>query len=144
MSEKHRPEMQLLSKNFGIVLSSYSQAINKQQNRRGNLFSHKTKAKNLNEAYYPSVGSNNSTEFPGNRLDYATACFIYIHQNPVLAKLVSTLEDWEFSSFRDYANLRDGKLVSKSLAFDFVELNPEAFYEQSQMIVEEELLKRLF
>ncbi|MGM0622302.1 MAG: transposase, partial [Bacteroidota bacterium] len=79
-----------------------------------------------------------------NQPDYATACFLYIHQNPVIAGLVSKLEDWEFSSFRDYAGMRNGKLVKKELAFEFIELEPEGFLEQSQLFVEEELLKRLF
>jgi hypothetical protein len=61
-----------------------------------------------------------------------------------MAGLVSKLEDWEYSSFRDYAGLRNGKLVKKELAFEFIELNPDDFYNQSQMMVEEELLKRLF
>ncbi len=140
MSEKHRPEMQLLSKNFGIVLSSYTQAINQQQNRKGNLFSHKTKGKLLNDAYY----SSNTSYGMKNKIDYATVCFLYIHQNPVIAGLVPRLEDWEFSSFRDYSGSRNGKLVNKELAFEFIELDKAAFYEQSQRIVEEELLKRLF
>lgn len=143
-NEIHRPELQLLSKNFGVVLSSYTQAINRQQNRKGILFAHKTKAKILNEAYYPLGGSNHLTAGAGRQLDYATACFLYIHQNPVIAGLVSKLEDWEFSSFRDYAGMRNGKLVKKELAFHFIELDTEGFLEQSQLFVEEELLKRLF
>ena len=142
VTETHRPDMQLLAKNIGTVLSSFTQAINRQKGRRGSLFAHKTKAKMLNEAYYSSSGSSRST---GNdQIDYATACFLYIHQNPVIAGLASKLEDWEFSSFRDYARLRNGKLVKKDLAFEFVDLEADAFYEQSQMLVEEELLKRLF
>jgi REP element-mobilizing transposase RayT len=138
--EKHRPCTQLLSKNIGIVLSSYSQAINRQENRQGNLFSHKTKAKMLNELY-PSSGSNRLT---GNQPDYATNCFLYIHQNPVIAGLVSKLKDWEFSSFRDFAGLRNGKLVNKQLAFEFVDLDPEHFYEQSNRLVDDELLRKFF
>ena len=48
-SESHLPNIQLLSKRFGNALSSYSQAINRERNRRGKLFSHNTKAKNLND-----------------------------------------------------------------------------------------------
>ena len=80
----------------------------------------------------------------GNRLDYATTCFLYIHQNPVIAGLVSKLEDWEFSSFRDFAGLRNGKLVNKQLAFEFIDLDPEHFYEQSNRLVDDELLRKLF
>jgi hypothetical protein len=34
----------------------------------------------------------------------------YIHRNPVEAQLVSRAEDWEFSSYRDYLQLRRGTL----------------------------------
>ncbi len=95
-TEKHRPETQILSKNIGTVLSSYTQAINRQQGRKGNLFAHKTKAKILNEAYYPPRGSN---RLAGSQLDYATACFLYIHQNPVMAGIALKLEDWSFLHF---------------------------------------------
>lgn len=143
-NEKHRPDTQLLSKNIGIVLSSYSQAINKQENRRGNLFSHKTKAKMLNESYYPSSGWNHLTGSSNNQPDYATTCFLYIHQNPVIAGLVSKLDDWEFSSFRDFAGFRNGKLINKQLAFEFIELEPEHFREQSNRWVDDELVRKLF
>jgi len=145
ISEKHRPDTQLLSKNVGIVLSSYTQAINRQENRRGNLFAHKTKAKMLNEEYlYPSSGWNRLTGSPGSQPDYATTCFLYIHQNPVLSGHVSKLEEWEFSSFRDFAGFRNGKLVNKKLAFEFVDLDPEHFYEQSNRLVDDEILRKLF
>jgi len=133
-AEKHRPELQVLSKNIGIVLSSYTQAINRQKGRKGNLFAHKTKAKTLNEAYYPPSGSN---RLAGLQLDYATACFLYIHQNPVMAGIAIELGDWEFSSFRDYAGFRDGKLVRKDLAFDFIDLDFDDFQGQSQLIVDD-------
>jgi len=45
INEKHRIHTQVLSKNIGTLLSSYTQAINKQVNRRGALFAHKTIAK---------------------------------------------------------------------------------------------------
>lgn len=136
--ESHRQNLQLLSKSFGIVLSSYTQAINKQQNRRGKLFAHNTKAKNLNEEALS--GWNRLSH---HQPDYATACFLYIHQNPVMAGLVSKLEEWEYSSFRDYANLRKGKLIQKKLAKEIIDLDFEDFNQQSQFIVEDELLKKL-
>jgi hypothetical protein len=40
-------EMSQLAKGFRQLLSSYSQAINKQESRTGSLFRQKTKAKNL-------------------------------------------------------------------------------------------------
>lgn len=121
-NENHRPKHQLFSKNLGRILNSYTQAINKQQNRRGRLFSHETKAKNLNEQAILQANKNlnNSTI---NSPDYATTCFLYIHQNPVMDGLVSKLEDWEFSSFSDYAGLRNGKLIKKELCEEIIELD---------------------
>ena len=141
MNEKHRPELQLLAKNFGTVLSSYTQAINRQENRRGSLFAHKTKAKMLNEAYYPTSGWNRLAD---RQPDYVTTCFLYIHQNPVVAGLVSNLEDGGFSSFRDYAGLRNGKLVNKEIAKEYIELDFDNFASQSKFLIDEEILKLLY
>ena len=49
INENHRPDVQLLSKNIGSVLSGYTRAINNQLKRKGKLFSHNTKAKCLND-----------------------------------------------------------------------------------------------
>lgn len=98
--------VQLLSKNIGTLLSSYTQAINKQQNRRGSLFAHNTHAKMLNDA----------------KNDYLLECFMYIHQNPALAGLVEKIEDWKFSSYSDYIGIREGKLVNKELTLEMLNL----------------------
>jgi len=45
VKEKHLPHTQLLSKQFGTFLSSYTKAFNKQNKRRGSLFAHNTDAK---------------------------------------------------------------------------------------------------
>lgn len=86
--------------NIAITLSSYTQAINKQENRSGSLFKSKTKAKDLSE------GDNN----------YGETCFYYIHRNPLNAGLVEYLCNWEFSSYQDYAGIRNGNLLSQKLA----------------------------
>ena len=142
VSEKHRPDTQLLSKNIGVVLSSYTQAINTQEKRRGNLFAHKTKSKMLNEEYLNLPINSNNLNI--NQPDYLTTCFLYIHQNPVIAGLVTILEDWEFSSFRDFAGLRNGKLVNKKLASEYIDLDFGNFYEQSKCLVDDDLLRKLF
>lgn len=48
--------------------------------------------------------------------EYPQVCFNYIHLNPVKDRLVKQAEDWEFSSYRDYFGLRNGKLVEKDCA----------------------------
>jgi REP element-mobilizing transposase RayT len=52
---------------------------------------------------------------------YLSALIAYIHRNPSDAGLVRDPRDWEFSSYRDYAGLRDGTLVDRS-ALDPLEL----------------------
>lgn len=143
ITEAHRPQIQVLSKNFGTVLSSYTQAINRRQNRRGKLFAHNTKAKNLNDIAFENALSS-WNHLAHKQPDYATTCFLYIHQNPVMAGLVPKLEDWEFSSFRDYAGFRNGKLVDYKLTKEIIELDFEDFHKQSQILVEGDILKKLF
>ncbi len=140
--EKHRPHLQILSKNFGSLMNGFTQAINKQEKRRGKLFSHDIKAKNLNEASFDAaLVFKNSLCL---KTDYATTCFLYIHQNPVMAGLVTDLEDWEYSSFRDYAGLRNGKLINKTLAKEIIELDFENLRQQLQFLVDKEKLKKIF
>ncbi len=64
-------------------------------------------------------------------------CFHYIHQNPLKAGLVNTLEDWEYSSYKDYAGLRDGTFCNKELAYSIIDLprNSEAFKELSYRVI---------
>lgn len=135
--EKHRPHLQNLSKAIGISLSSYTQAINSQESRKGKLFSHDTKAKNLNEEVLNEGYSNR------NRFDYLTACFLYIHQNPVHAGLAGRLVDWEFSSYREYLGLTYERLTDQNIAEEVIELEFESFESQSQYFVEESMVKRM-
>jgi len=80
--------LQNLSKVIGKTLSSYAQAINIQNNTTGNLFQKKTKAKCLTHSTL--------IEPPYARQDYLVNCFLYIHNNPLEAHLVSTLENWPY------------------------------------------------
>ncbi len=114
-------------KNLATLLRSYTRAINIQENRTGSLFRTRTKAKSLtdNESNRYIKGS------PPSRNNYAYYCFHYIHRNPVKAKLVKRMEDWEFSSFRDFAGLRNGTFCNKELAFEIVKLTSDNFYDDS-------------
>ncbi|MCF6360605.1 MAG: transposase [Cyclobacteriaceae bacterium] len=104
---------------IAIILRSYTRAINKKHGRTGSLFQSKTKAKNLSE-----------------KQNYAFTCFHYIHQNPVSAKLVNSIADWEFSSYQDYAGIRDGTLCSKVLAVYLLDIPIESnlFIQQSKSV----------
>ena len=124
IKESHRPNVQVLSKNFGTLLSSYTQAINKSIKRRGKLFAHNTKAKLISQQ--------------GN--DYIENCFFYIHQNPLNARIVKKIENWKYSSFQDYAGISKESLCNKSLASDLISYDKENFIEQSYTVIEEKYL----
>jgi REP-associated tyrosine transposase len=120
-SERHP-----LSSAIGILLSSYSQAVNKQNGTTGSLFQQKTKAKFL------------------DNVDLARTVFHYIHQNPVEAGLVKHMEDWHFSSFRDYAGLRKGNLCNQELAFELFGFDKRSFYEESYRAIQEKEMRDIF
>lgn len=116
-SEKVRAggnEMSRLSYGFKVLESSYCRAINYQEKRTGSLFRQRTKSKCLTtEAFLFDEPGN---MFPADFADFhALTCFNYIHDNPVNAGLVLKPEEWEFSSFQDYAGLRLGKLCNQEL-----------------------------
>ena len=82
---------------FGTLLDSYAQGINKEWGRTGSLFQKRTKAKLLEARATPH---------------YALACLHYIHQNPLRTGLATQLAEWPYSSYRDYAGLRNGTLCA--------------------------------
>jgi len=109
---------------IGIMLRSYTRAINKQENFSGKLFREKTKAECINcpKGVTPSF-INSKINIQNPEKQYPQVCFDYIHQNPVKAKLVDNELDWEFSSAKDFANVRNGKLVNKEVAFQYINYN---------------------
>ncbi len=117
-----------LTEGIRLLLSSYTQGINKQNNTSGNLFKQKTKVKCITD------GDQN----------YGYTTFQYTHQNPLKAKLVTRLEDWEFSSFADYSGLRSGKLCNKDLAISLFEIHKDSFLEDSYKELPDDLLKKIF
>ena len=79
----------------GKLLSSYTRSMNKEFDTHGSLFQRKTSAINLcpDEIEFREIFSPN---------EYARNCFNYIHQNPVVAGLVTKPEDWLYSSYNEY------------------------------------------
>jgi len=113
-----------LSNNIGNLLSSYTKAIQKQENRTGSLFQHRTKApcltrmNGISKAWFDSAyGAIMNVSIPEK--EYPQVCFNYIHGNPVKDRLVKLPEEWEYSSARDYAGLRNGKLINKNRVKEF-------------------------
>jgi putative transposase len=131
-----------LQNGFRILQSSYANAINKELQRTGSIFQQKTKFKLLSDG-----GSFNA--YQGT---YAEVCFNYIHQNPLKAGLVHKLENWNFSSFREYVayglNLScvEGsvEICNKELAFKLFNLKPETLYKISYDAIKPELLDKIF
>jgi REP element-mobilizing transposase RayT len=102
-----------LSKAIQIILWSYTRGINKEQGRIGSLFTQNTCLKAFLD------------EFREKKTSYAETCFHYIHQNPMRAGLVKQMEDWEFSSFRDYVGLRNGKLINRTVTNQFLGISED-------------------
>ena len=120
-------EKNILSESIRTLLSSYTQAINKQNKTSGSLFQQNTKAKAI---------------LKGSNL-YDLLCFHYIHQNPMKAKLVEKMEDWAYSSFKDYCGLRKGTLCDQELAIRLLDFDKKAFYEDPYRIINNDDLKNI-
>ena len=45
--------------------------------------------------------------------------------------MVKKMEEWEYSSFRDYCGKRNGTLCNKELAVTILDLNLKTFYDDS-------------
>ena len=118
----------ILSEGIRNLLQTYTKAINKQNNSTGSLFQQNTKAKCL------SKGSK----------AYDYICMHYIHQNPMKAKLVKKMEDWDYSSFRDYCGFRNGTLCNKKLAIQLLNINMKTFYDDSYRLINDDDINNLF
>ncbi len=121
-------QINALTEGFRLLLSSYAQGINRQNNSTGNLFQQKTKFKCITNG----------------DINYGYTAFQYIHQNPLKAKLVAKLEDWEFSSFVDYTGLRNGNLCNKQLAYSLFGINDQSFLADSYKELPDDLLQKIF
>jgi len=109
-----------LNRKLGTLQSSYTRAFNVRFNRTGSLFQPKLKFKILNK----------------NELQLRT-CFHYIHQNPLKAKLVNKMEEWEFSSYKDYLENTIKSIVNRKIAFERIAIpeSRERFIEESLRVI---------
>ncbi len=92
---------------IGIMLRSYTRAVNIQENRSGALFREETKAECLTNSSgvtpaFFNTKNGTMINIPLNAKEYPQICFNYIHNNPVKAGLVGNPREWEFSSFREF------------------------------------------
>jgi putative transposase len=73
-----------VTRQFGNFFNAYAKAINKRFNRRGALFEDDIKRPQIDtEAYFLRT-------------------LRYIHQNPIHHGFVTSLEDWDFTSYSAY------------------------------------------
>ena len=122
------------SKGIQVILRSYTRGVNKEQGRTGSLFTQNTCSKALLD------------EYREHKTTYAETCFHYIHQNPMKAGLVKLMEDWEFSSFRDYVGLRNGRLINRDVTNRFLEIPQDMtqLYKNSYGDLSESLIESIW
>ncbi|MEH2306707.1 transposase [Nostoc sp.] len=89
---------------------SYTKAINKRFNRSGVLFQGRFQSIHILQT------------------DYFLNLSRYIHLNPVKAELVLKPEEWEFSSYLEYAGLRGGTLPKTE--YIKMQIQSESAYQQ--------------
>ncbi|RYG12347.1 MAG: hypothetical protein EOO07_19180 [Chitinophagaceae bacterium] len=89
-----------------------------QEKFTGSLFQQKTKAKEL-------IDTSNAT------INYLSLAAHYIHFNPLKAGVVKHLEEWKFSSYLDYMNLRKDALCNRAMFYLIAEINEDEFINES-------------
>ncbi|GIK60326.1 MAG: transposase [Ignavibacteriota bacterium] len=90
-----------LEKAMQKISTGYTRAINKAYQRTGHLFTGRYKNKLI----------------PGD--NYLIHLVRYIHLNPIRAGLVNKIEDWEFSSYNEYLNLRGSEVINTNILFEY-------------------------
>jgi len=60
------------------------------------------------------------------------------------AGIVRKVEDWDYSSFRDYSGSRNGTLCNQALTYELLGLKRESFYEDSYRVIPQNLLGEIF
>ncbi len=110
-----------INDSIGLMLRSYTNAINKQEETSGSLFRKQTKAECVNcprgvdPAYYTVDGvTEGAVRLPDRQ--YPRVLFNYIHENPVKAGFVIDPAMWEFSSAAVYAGRRQAIFVNPEAA----------------------------
>ena len=120
---------EIVSANFRKLFISYSMSINKQENRKGNLFQRPFKRKIIeNEKYF-------------------YAAVYYIHANPVHHKIVKDFKEYDFSSYKSLCGNKETKLCrnevmewfsGKENFIDYHGKRNNSFYSNDYLIEDEE------
>jgi hypothetical protein len=114
-----------MSEGIRNLLQTYTKGINKENSRVGSLFQQNTKAKLLEGNQHPLI------------------CFHYIHQNPLRAKLVKKMEDWQYSSFKDYCSWKSTAFCNIDRAESILGITRETFYNDSYKTISDSEIVRL-
>lgn len=112
-------QSQTINQSIGTLLSSYTRALQKQEDFSGSLFQKRTKEKclvdeiKIESSYWDTAFGTQINIAAGK--SYLETCVEYVHQNPVSGGLVKRSKDWEYSSVRDYLKIRNGRLIDYGL-----------------------------
>ena len=104
------------SRGLQVLLSTYAKTMNKRYHRTGSLFTQNTRIKRTSA---DSLLDN-----------YSLWCFIYIHNNPKTAGLVTSPEQWEYSSYSDFLQYRKDSICNLDLAFKELRLTDAELFNQ--------------
>lgn len=126
-----KPKIKLSNFSWGLkhLLSSYARGINKRFNRTGSLFQQNTK--------YKMTSSESFLH------DYSLWCFIYIHNNPKIAGLVSSPEEYEFTSYRDYLEDKKESLCNLDLGRKLLDLDLNELIEFKSIQIPSDVISRI-
>jgi len=133
-SRKKKPKrvvkMSMFSHGLQLLLSSYSKGINVRHNRTGSLFQQNTKCKQTSSDLFLE--------------DYSLCCFIYIHNNPKNAGLVTSPDLYEFSSYADYIHQKEDSICNLPLAKQLLSMDMNDLFEYHNCELSPEITKCLF
>ena len=102
-----------ITNSFRLLLSEFAKEINVKYHRSGSLFRQKTKFK---------LVDNGDPMYLKNLIKY-------VFYNPLEAKLVSHLNNWEYSSYIDMVGKRKGKLCDLDLCKEIFQISMDDLYE---------------
>jgi REP element-mobilizing transposase RayT len=112
-----------LTESFRLMTSSYTRAIQKQESTVGSLFQQKTKFKCVDS--------------------YLTTAFHYIHQNPYRSGIVKKIEDYPWSSMKEYVGLTIQNLCKQDIAYQFINIDKERILIDSYSVIPDEVIRKI-
>ena len=116
-----QPLKQVVSENFRRFAISYSQAINKQENRKGSLFMRPLKRLRINtETYLREV-------------------VFYIHHNPVHHDITENFENYKWSSYHTILRNKPTKIICKEVIEYFGDIENFIYYHKQKLEIYENL-----